>query len=235
MFSVIIGTGNVGHFFLHLLPSSVVVQPRALEGMPVMADLYIIAVKDDAIASIARRLRNVNGVVTHTSGTVGMDVLSRCRRRGVLYPLQTLTRGVGLKVKDVPMLVEGSDQETTRMLLDLARGWVDNAFPASSEVRRKAHLAAVMANNFTNHLWTLASEILERESLPKELLFPLMDETLRKAKAIGPQAAQTGPARRGDTGTMESHMEMLPELQAEIYRKLSESITSHYADASQPG
>ena len=61
-----------------------------------------------------------------------------------------------------------------------------------------------------------------------DLLEPLLRETLDKAVETGPRSGQTGPARRGDTRVMESHKKMLPPELADLYSRLSESITKMY-------
>ena len=88
------------------------------------------------------------------------------------------------------------------------------------------HLAAVFACNFTNYLWGVAAEILGKQQIGMEFLYPLIRETLDKALKIGPQKAQTGPAARGDAATMQRHLEMLKhnKAYAEIYELMSRRI-----------
>jgi predicted short-subunit dehydrogenase-like oxidoreductase (DUF2520 family) len=99
---------------------------------------------------------------------------------------------------------------------------------ADSNRRAGIHLAAVFANNFTNHLYAIANELLKSENLPLDVLFPIMQETLNKLENLSPQEAQTGPAIRGDQEVIKKHLEMLrlhPEYQ-KIYSFVSESIAS---------
>ena len=90
------------------LPVSV---PRTDElGALVEADIYVIAVRDDAISSLAPALKHLPGLVVHTSGTVSMDVLSGIARRGVLYPVQTFSKDRNLDWKSIPMaLLDAGD------------------------------------------------------------------------------------------------------------------------------
>ena len=167
-------------------------------------------------------------VVAHTAGSVPLDGLpGKIRNRGVFYPLQTFTAGRHISLGDVPLLVEGSDPQTTRTLLRLARALSSNARQASSEERAKLHLAAVFASNFSNHMYAIAQQLLDRYGLPADLLKPLMRETAAKAlESVSAADAQTGPARRGDMLTQKRHLDMLddcPELQ-NIYENISRHI-----------
>ncbi len=75
-------------------------------------------------------------------------------------------------------------------------------------------------------------ETMAREAgIDPVLLRPLIGETARKALRTGPEAAQTGPAVRLDTGTLKSHIELLsfsPQYQ-KLYRLVSKMIAGHYS------
>ncbi|WP_144487812.1 DUF2520 domain-containing protein, partial [Bacillus pumilus] len=93
---------------------------------------------------------------------------------------------------------------------------------------RMMHISAVFACNFTNYLWTIASELLKKEDLPFEVLHPLLEETLKKAFAVSPEKGQTGPAVRGDLAIVNKHLSVLDGQSKEIYSLLSEAIISHH-------
>ena len=98
-----------------------------------------------------------------------------------------------------------------------------------SSVQRKAlHIAAVFACNFTNHLFALSKELLEKQNLEFNLLRPLIAETANRIQLNDPESVQTGPAIRGDKTTINAHLELLrdtPELM-ELYERLSQSIVN---------
>ena len=96
-------------------------------------------------------------------------------------------------------------------------------------------MAAVLANNFSNHLIFLAQDYLSSSGLPGESLNPLLEETFSKALKIGAYNAQTGPARRGDEDTISKHLALLdsPTLR-NVYRQLSDSIIETYSKENQP-
>ncbi|MGB3619399.1 MAG: DUF2520 domain-containing protein, partial [Catalinimonas sp.] len=163
----------------------------------------------------------------HTSGALPLAALGGvAERTGVLYPLQTFSDDRAVDWSEVPLLIEGSEATTTELLTALAARLSEHVHPVRSEQRRQLHLAAVFACNFTNHLLLIADEVMRGVDLDPTLLHPLVRETFEKALTIGPEAAQTGPARRNDVGTMRWHEASLaarPEL-LELYRTLSERI-----------
>ncbi|HEY9196846.1 MAG TPA: NAD(P)-binding domain-containing protein, partial [Mucilaginibacter sp.] len=56
-------------------------------------DIFIISVKDDAIAQVAEGLARHQKLIVHTSGATGIDVLLKYSdKAGVLYPLQTFSK-----------------------------------------------------------------------------------------------------------------------------------------------
>ena len=191
------------------------------------ADLYLVAVSDDAIASVVNRFHFGNSLVVHTSGTVQMDVLmnsgSRC---GVFYPLQTFSKERKADFSNIPILIEASDNESENQLMDLGKLISGNVLVCNSEKRKLIHLAAVFACNFTNFLFTLSEDLLASHQLSFDLLRPLIMETAAKVIQQSPGSAQTGPAKRNDLGVMASHKQLLandPE-KLEIYSLLSKLI-----------
>jgi predicted short-subunit dehydrogenase-like oxidoreductase (DUF2520 family) len=127
------------------------------------------------------------------------------------------------------MLIEADSSDFAHELFDLA--WVvsRNVHFASSVERKKYHLAAVWANNFTNHLIYSAKNYLDSESLNWQLLMPLLKETVDKLNYLNPYDAQTGPARRNDLQTIDSQVKMQEGMQKELYSLLSKSIQETYS------
>lgn len=191
------------------------------------ADLYIISVKDDAIAGVARNLKDVDGLVVHTSGTTDIEVLSsEVKYAGVFYPLQTFSKSRVVDFKAIPLCLEASDQHQLAILTHVADKLSSKVYQLDGGKRKVLHLAAVFACNFTNHLYALSNQILTKNDLNFELIKPLITETADKVMSDSPKNVQTGPAIRHDENTMNKHLAMLsdlPELQ-EIYQTLSNSI-----------
>jgi len=191
------------------------------------ADLYIISVKDDAIESVAKSLKNVTGLVVHTSGTTDINILSsQVTKAGVFYPLQTFSKEKEVSFENIPLCIEANDESQLTILSNLAAKISREVYKLNGEKRKVLHLAAVFACNFPNHLYALANEILSQNGLDFEIIRPLIAETADKVMSNLPENVQTGPAVRADESTLNKHLSMLtdmPELQ-NIYQTLSDSI-----------
>ena len=195
------------------------------------ADLYILSVPDHSIAPFLKKFPVSGKVVVHTSGSTGIGVFGkRFRQCGVLYPLQTFSRERKINFKTVPLLIEGSDPKTRATMRNLAVSISGFVFEMDSAERKTVHLSAVIANNFTNHLFAQAEKILAKKDIPFSLLGPLVLETVNKAILLSPAGAQTGPAKRGDSLVIEEHLKMLRnnKRMQKIYMLLSESIGEEY-------
>ncbi len=193
------------------------------------ADIYIIAVSDDAIPSVSKKLTHKKGLVVHTSGSVPMHVLSKNSRYGVFYPLQTFSKEQEVDFSTVPICIEAKNKTGLDLLTSLGNLVSRNVQEVSSEQRKSLHLAAVIVNNFTNHLYHLGNTICEEKNVSFELLKPLILETVKKLDTSSPFNAQTGPAKRGDKGTIKSHLNQLKdENLKKIYSILSQSINNTY-------
>lgn len=188
------------------------------------ADLYIIAVSDAAIAEVAAQMPEVEGMVAHTSGAVGIDVLKRFSKHGVFYPLQTFTEGRLLNFEDIPILVEGNTQETEYVLADVARELTLKVHHISSAQREKLHVAAVFVCNFVNHMYSIGKQLCDQNQLPFDVLHALMLETTKKAVSENPLDVQTGPAIRRDEQTMQKHLSKLTQTEL---KHMYETISKH--------
>lgn len=193
------------------------------------ADIYIVSVKDDAVPGLVATLPHNGALWMHTSGGVPMEALAPLTDRyGVLYPLQTFTKGKRVDMAGVPVFVEGSSAATEEAIAALARKLSGKVSHADSNGRKRIHAAAVFACNFVNHMYAVADDVLRAGGMSLDLLYPLMAETLHKAETIAPRDGQTGPAVRGDEGVMSAHRELLDGSQAELYAMISNRIKDYY-------
>ena len=193
------------------------------------ADVYIIAVNDDAIDKVAAEIKLPGKVVAHTAASVSKDILKNVSDHyGVFYPIQSLRKEM-TTLPDIPLFVEASDDKSRSLLNQLAESISPGEVTIVKEgEREKLHVAAVFVNNFTNHLYALAEEYCQKEGLDFKELLPLIEETAKRIKDIPPSKSQTGPAIRNDAETIKKHLSLLekyPHLQG-VYRFLSESIAS---------
>lgn len=193
--------------------------------------IYLICIKDEAIESFSKSFKIQNGILLHTSGSIAMDVLkSSTKNYGVFYPIQSISTYRKIIFKHVPICIEASNKDTLLTIKALAKCISKNIHVITSVERKKIHLAAVIVNNFTNHLYHLAFDYLQKEKIAPEVLYTLMKETTSKALELNPYIAQTGPAKRNDYKTIKAHQQLLinnPNLQ-KIYTLLSESIIKTY-------
>lgn len=191
----------------------------------VKADLYIIAVSDDAIAAVSEQLPFKNEYVVHTSGSVPLEDLSDNNRKGVFYPLQTFTKGKEVNFRTIPLCLESQFIYDYDLLKRVGNAISDKLYTISSEQRKALHVAAVFVNNFTNHMYSIAGAICEENRISFDIMKPLLQETADKALLLSPEAAQTGPAIRHDQTTIEQHLSFLEApLQREIYQLITKSI-----------
>ena len=189
------------------------------------ADLYIIAVSDDAIAAISSKLPFKNRLVVHTSGSVPLNALDDNNRKGVFYPLQTFTKNKAVDFRTIPICLESENATDYQLLDKVAKSISDKIFAINSEQRKALHVAAVFVNNFTNHLYQIGQEICQEHQVPFEILNPLIAETAQKIMLLSPSEAQTGPAKRNDTATIEAHEAFLSNKNhLKIYKTLTQSI-----------
>ncbi len=207
---------------LHLLPKERITNDyKALQE----ADLYIISVTDNAIKEVSSQLPFKNKLVVHTSGTSSLQVLDTKNRKGVFYPLQTFSKSKEVDFSSIPLCLEAENENDYKTLELLAKAISNKVYNISSEQRKSLHVAAVFVSNFVNHMYVIGSEICETNNVPFEVLQPLIQEVANKTTTLSPKDAQTGPALRNDTKTIEKHIEFLKDSNyQDIYKLLTQSI-----------
>lgn len=246
---VFIGSGNIAHFFAPVLSRKghdiVQVYSRthahasalaALTGSAATdkladivtdADVYILAIKDDALAEVSAQLKFPGKTVIHCAGAVSLDVLEQVsENRAVIWSLYSVHKNNLPQSSTVPLIVEGNNDQALETAYSIAGAISESVLKTDYEQRQLLHLNAVFANNFTNHLLTIAQKICEANKLPFEILHPIIRQTLEQTEIIRPAESQTGPAIRHDEATMVKHLQLLspyPEWQ-EIYARISKSI-----------
>jgi predicted short-subunit dehydrogenase-like oxidoreductase (DUF2520 family) len=197
------------------------------------ADLYLLTVQDDKIRETALGLHLKDQLLVHTSGFSSIDLLSGASANtGVLWPLQTLSAGRAIDYKNIPFFIEGRSEEISLVLSQFAGMVSSRVMVTDSPTRQKIHLAAVIASNLTNQLYSISASILERQNIPFGVLGPLILETAAKAGKQHPLRSQTGPAVRKDLRVIEKHLELLRDNQdfRDIYRLITENIIHHHSE-----
>lgn len=192
------------------------------------ADVYIIAVSDDAIAKISTQLPFNNRLVVHTSGSVSIEALNKKNRRGIFYPLQTFSKNKAVDFSTIPLCLESESKTDNDLLEKVANEISNKVYKINSEQRKALHVSAVFVNNFVNHLYQIGNEICEENKVSFEVLKPLILETANKVMSLSPKDAQTGPANRNDKQTIDTHLDFLSnENHKTIYKILTQSILNN--------
>ncbi len=191
------------------------------------ADLYIAAMSDAALNEIKENISLGDKIIVHTAGSISKDVLKGVSANyGVMYPLQSLSKESKCADLKIPLLIDGNNDYTLQLVLELADSISPLVNVMTDDGRLKLHVAAVITNNFTNHLYSLAYDFCKKEGIDFEMLQPLIEETALRLKKHPPTEMQTGPAKRKDIITLDKHLRVLnnhPALRS-IYLKMTDSI-----------
>ncbi len=194
-------------------------------------DCCIVAVSDHAIAEVTRQLSFENTVVIHTAGSKKLDIL-KAPNRGVVWLIYSILKNDLPAHRNIPAVIEANTDQAKAATAKIARAVSDMVHEVSREQREWLHLTAVIGNNFTNHLMAICEDICKEQGVTFTLLLPILHQTFGRAIQMSPRASQTGPARRGDTDTMQAQTKLLkehPEYK-KVYKAVSESISKMYED-----
>lgn len=198
------------------------------------SDIILVAVNDDAIVSIAKLIQEqglYKGIIAHTSGSVSSQVLrSTGANYGSFYPLQSFNEHAEIDMRDVPFCICGNNAKTHQTLQSLATQLSPKVYDITDDQRLKLHLAAVFANNFSNHMLTIAEQICSDNQVSFDILKPLLIETFSRLEAQDPSSMQTGPAKRRDRKVISKHKRMLADqpIEKEIYSIITSHIIRTY-------
>jgi len=228
---VIIGKGNVATnldyaFRKKGMACQMVSSREGLDALP-QANVYIYAVKDEALATVVAQVQGrEKSLHLHTSGTMPITVFGEDKpHAGIFYPFQTFSKARLIEdFSTVPVFFEARGIDDISAVYSLALTITSRVYEASQHDRERLHVAGVFTNNFTNLMYTMAAELLQNTHIPFKALLPLIDETAAKVHTLSPRDAQTGPARRGDENVMNHHLSLLNEEQRQVYQLLSAAI-----------
>jgi len=188
------------------------------------AELIVLGVPDDAIAAVCEALAgdgalHAGQTVAHLSGATGLDALASAREKGAkvlgLHPLQTFPTVEAavdrIEGSAIAVTVEEGDEETAELGDRLAADTGARAFRLDDKVKSLYHAAAVFASNYLVAVTAEAEELFKAAGLPepRKLFMPLARASLDNVASLGPEAALTGPAARGDAGTVARNLEAL--------------------------
>jgi predicted short-subunit dehydrogenase-like oxidoreductase (DUF2520 family) len=202
------------------------------------SQVVIISVRDARIPEVARRLVDEkrlrpDQIVLHTSGNhAAAEMLAAAKPHvkgvGTLHPLIAVTDAPGTleNLAGAYFGVEG-DEAATRTAKNLVRKMGGRPLSLKAENMSLYHAAAVMASNYVVALADLSRALLVAAGVPEAAavpaLVPLMTSAVRNVAEVGLPAAMTGPAVRGDVGSIERHIAALEAKSPEtldLYRRL---------------
>jgi predicted short-subunit dehydrogenase-like oxidoreductase (DUF2520 family) len=200
-----------------------------LPGVPVMrtedaagvGELVLVTVPDDELRATVERVGGslAGRWVLHASGAEGLDVLSAARDAGArclaVHPLQTFP-DVGVAIASLPgcaAAVTAEDEEGYALGEGVASDVGAKPFRLPDHMRPLYHAAAVFASNYLVTVSGIAEQLLSLAGVenPVEAMRPLQEASLANVARMGPTSALTGPAARGDAGTVAKNIEALAE------------------------
>jgi len=247
---VIIGSGNIAHFFVPRLQKKgheiiqiysrelnhakiladahhVVSYTDSLDEVSQDADAYILAVKDGALEYLNQTLSFKGKLVIHCAGAVSLDVITNISENAaVIWALYSINKKNLPSSNHIPLIVEAKTDTGLRDAMLLAKAISENVLQADTHQREMLHLNAVLVNNFTNHLLTIAQKLSEENKVPFDILHPIIQQTFSQIEHILPSESQTGPAIRKDEVTIQKHLKLLEQHRAwqTVYQDISNSI-----------
>lgn len=190
------------------------------------ADIYIVSITDGILFDLNKSFSLGDKLIVHTAGSVTKEVLTEISSRyGILYPFQSLRKEME-HIPEIPLLVDGNTENSLLAIEAFAKTISPVVKRTSDDERIKLHVAGVVVNNFTNHLYMLAEDFCQKENIDFKLLYPLIKETTERIIQYSPKQMQTGPALRNDVFTLDKHLKILaahPKLKY-IYLKITDSI-----------
>ena len=246
---ILLGSGNVAtHLGIALKNSNyniVQVYSKSIENAKLLAkkldtnftndltklkssDLIIISINDYAIFSVLSQIKNT--AIVHTSGSIGLNIFKgKFSNYGVFYPLQTFNKGIDLNVSEIPFCIEGNSLEFEKQLIEISKALSNNVVKMNSQQRKQLHIAAVFACNFSNHMYSIADDLLAKKDIDFKILLPLIRKTIANLKSKKPKEVQTGPAKRKDTAIIQEHITTIKEKEIkELYQKITANIIKYH-------
>ncbi len=209
----VIGAGRAGRSFAKAIDDLVdwdVIDMRgrgvAIEDAAADVDLVLIATPDTVVADVAAAIRPGRAVVAHVAGSLGLDVLAPHDRRAALHPLMSLPDAeIGAERLTGGWFAVAGDP----LVADLATALGGRTFEIADDDRALYHAAAAVASNHLVALLGHAQRLGASVGVPADALMALALGSAENAVALGPAAALTGPAARGDEATLVAHRDAI--------------------------
>ena len=226
----IVGPGRAGGSLAEALAevdgwdvAGVVRRGEELTGAAAGVDLLVIATPDGSIASVAVAVApEPETVVMHLAGSLGLDVLAPHHRRAALHPLVALPApevGGRRLLAGATFAVAGD-----HVAGELARALGGKAVAVADDDRAAYHAAACIASNHLVALLGQVERVGSAAGVPLDAYLELARATLENVAELGPAAAVTGPAARGDEETLARHRAALDPRERPAYDAMVDQI-----------
>ena len=236
----VVGRGRAGRSFAGALTSAgadvELVEGRgAISAAGAGVEVVLLCVPDAHVEAVARAIEPSDSVVAHVAGSLGCDVLLPHPRRGSLHPLAALPDGeVGAARLSggASYAVAGSEQvrEVLTGLVALLGG---HSFEVPDEHRAAYHASACIASNHLVGLLGQVERVAAQAGVPFEVFIDLVRGTVDNVALLGPAAALTGPAARGDQATLDAHRRTLDPSELPAYEAMVEMCRRLAAGGTQ--
>jgi predicted short-subunit dehydrogenase-like oxidoreductase (DUF2520 family) len=219
---LIVGAGRAGSSFAAALGDLNQVTLVHHDQLPtsIDADLVLLCVPDHAIGAIAAGLVvSPDTVIAHVAGSRGLAVLGNHPRVGSLHPLLTMPDAhLGAqRLRGGVFAVEGDD-----LLNDVVASLGGRTITVPWELRTLYHATAASAANHLVALMGHVQSLATAAGLDLHDFLPLARQAFDDVATLGPAAALTGPASRGDLATIDAHLQSMPDEERATYRALAE-------------
>jgi predicted short-subunit dehydrogenase-like oxidoreductase (DUF2520 family) len=195
---------------------------------PTGCDAIVLCVPDGEIAAAAEVVTAAAPLVGHTSGATPLSALAHAGVAAFgIHPLQSFAHP-GVRFEGAGAAVAGTTPEALAFATSLAERLGMRPFEIDDDGRAAYHAAASVASNFLVTLQAAAETIaagagLDRDDA-RELLMPLVRQTVENVAELGPERALTGPVARGDEATVNAQRAAVAEAAPQLLDLFDEMV-----------
>lgn len=191
------------------------------------ADVYVLAMNDNAVKAFGETKKLQNKIVLHTAGSISLQELAHVSEQvGCLWCLYSIQKHNLPTRTNIPVFINATTDTALSVAQTLAQNISSEVYTISDTEKLALHVSAVLVNNYTNHLLAIAEKIIVEHGLTVKYVLPIVEQTVEKMHQHSAADNQTGPALRNDTAILEKHIQFLqphPEWQS-LYQAMATSI-----------